>query len=141
MIILTLFLILTAFSYTNANIFQENNSTDETRDISGYSITNIDYTLLPGNPSKVSSISLDVVPGDSDCEAASARINVDSGVTWVTCTCPEADKWVCSFPSLKEPGIDSISDVRLVTKTSVPWPNKLIYLILQMFNQYSFNIK
>ena len=83
----------------------------------------------------MSSILLDVVPADGACEATDARINVDNGATWVTCTCLEADKWICSFPSLKEPDIRSISDVRLVTKTSVPWYKQLVFSILQIFNR------
>ena len=135
MIAVTLFLILTAYSFTKANIIQENNSTDETIGISGYTITNIEYTLLASDPSKVRNITLDFIPNDSPCEAVDARITVDNGATWITCTCPAADKWACSFTGLNEPGIASISNLQLVTKTPVPWYKKLVFKMLQIFNQ------
>ena len=135
MIILNLFLIVIAYSYTNANTIQESNSTDETSDISGYTVTNIGYTLLSSDPSKVRSLTLDVVPADGTDEAVDARITVDNGATWIACTCPAAGKWVCGFPALNKPGIASISNVRLVTKTSVPWRKKLIFSILKIFNR------
>jgi hypothetical protein len=116
-------------------MFLENNFKEETGGISGFTVTNINYTLLPGNPSKVSSIALYVVPTDGACDAADARINIDNSATWITCTCPESDKWVCSFPPLKEPDISSISAMRLVTKTSVPWCKQLVFSILQFFNK------
>jgi len=134
-VILTLFLIVTAYGYTKANIIQENNSTDETSDISGYTITNIDYALLPNDPSKVRSITLDVAPANSPCETADARITVDNGATWITCTCPTFGKWVCSFPALNEPGIASFSNLQLVTETPVPWYKKIVFSILQIFNR------
>jgi len=132
--ILTLLLIVIAYSDTKANIIQESNATDETSDIGGYTIANIGYTLLSSDPSKVREISLDVVPADDPCEAADAHITVDNDATWIACTCSSADKWVCSFPALNEPSISSISNVRLVTKTPVPWYKKIIFTILQIFN-------
>ena len=101
-----------------ANIDQKSNN------ISGYTITNINYILLANDPSKVKSIILDVAPTDSPCETADARISVDNGATWINCDFPAADKWTYSFPDLKEPGISSLSNIRLITNTPMPWCKK-----------------
>ena len=124
-----------AYGYTKANVIQESDPADEPSDVSGYIITNISYTLLSSDPTKVKSMTLNVAPSDGADEDVDALITVDNGATWITCTYLAADKWVCSFQTLHDPSIASISNVRLVTKTPVPWPNKLLYLILQIFNQ------
>jgi len=124
-----------AYSYTKANVIQESNPTGETSDISGYTIINIGYTLLSSDPTKMSNITLDVAPSDGADEDVDARITVNNGATWIACTYLADDKWVCNFPALSEPGLASISNLRLVTKTSVPWCKKLAFSILQIFNR------
>ncbi len=123
------------YSYTKANIIQESNPTDEPSDFSGYTIINIDYILLSSDPTKVRRITLNVVPFDGTDEAVNARISINNGATWIDCTYPAADTFVCDFPTFHEPNIASISNVRLVTKTSVSWLNKLAFSILQIFNR------
>lgn len=123
-----------AYGYTKANVIQESDPADVPSDVSGYTITNIDYTLSSSDPTKVRSITLDVTPSDGADEAVDALITVDNGVTWITCTYQAAGKWVCNFPTLHEPSIASISNVRLVTKTPVPWCKKFVFSILQIFN-------
>ena len=118
--------------YLKANIVQESKSK---YGISGYTIINIGYTLLSSDPTKMSNITLDVDPSDGADEDVDARITVDNGATWVTCTYLDADKWVCSFPTFHEPGIASISNLRLMTKTPVPWCKKLVFSLLQIFNR------
>ena len=133
-VILTLFLILTAYGFTKANVIQDGDPADELGDISGYTIANIDYTLSSSDSTKVKNITLSVDPSDGIDESVEARITVDNGATWITCTFLAADKWVCNFPTLREPSIASISNVRLITKTPLPWHKKLCNSILKIFN-------
>jgi len=132
--ILALSLIVLAYSSTKGNIIQNSNSSDELSDISGYTITNISYTLLSSDPAKVRNLTLDVDPSDGASDAVEARITINNGATWIACTYPAVDKWVCNFPTFHEPSIASISNVRLITKTTVPWHKKLVFSILQIFN-------
>jgi len=134
-VILTLFLIVFAYSYTKANVIRESDPADESSSISGYTITNIEYTLLPRDPTKARSITLNVDPADGTDESVDARITVDNGDTWITCTFQAGDKWVCNFPTFHEPNIASISNVRLVTQTPLQWYEKLVFLIFQIFNR------
>jgi len=133
-VILVQSLIVFACSSTKSNVIQESNTADEPNDISGYTIANISYTLLSNDPAKVRSITLDVAPSDGADEDVDARITIDNGATWIACTYPADDKWFCNFPTSHEPSIASISNVRLITKTAVPWHKKLAFSILQIFN-------
>jgi len=121
-----------AYIYLKANIVQESKSK---YGISGYTITKIDYILLASDPSKMKSIILDVDPSDGADEDVDAHITVDNGATWIACTYPADDKWFCNFPTFYEPGISSISNLQLVTKTSVPWCKKLAFSLPQIFNR------
>ena len=129
-IILILFVIMIAYIYLKANIVQESKSK---YGISGYTITKIDYILLASDPSKVKSIILDVAPADSSCETADARITIDNGATWINCDFPAADKWTYSFPDLKEPGISSLSNIRLITNTPMSCCKKFVFSIFELF--------
>jgi hypothetical protein len=72
----------TAYALAASNTFTGNNSAgDGTEVISGFAVSNIDYTLNYANPSTISSVSFDINPVPTE-----ARISLDGGTTWYDCT-------------------------------------------------------
>ena len=112
--IIILILAVAAFGYAAANVVPESGAGDGTGTVSGYTITNIDYTLLTSDPSKIESLTLDVAPTASAGAADDVRIKVDSGTTWITCTGPATNTWTCTFGVGSEPSVAAILDLQVV---------------------------
>lgn len=102
------------YAYAAANVVPETGAGEGLATVSGYTITNVDYTLLGSNPSKMASVSFDVAPTAGGGAADDVRISVDNGVTWVTCTGPVVNTWTCAFASGSEPSVTAINSLRVV---------------------------
>lgn len=113
-IALILLIAVVAFAYAAANVVPESGAGDGTGTVSGYTITNITYSLLASDPSKISSLTLDVAPTATAGAASDVRITVDSGTTWITCTGPSTNTWTCTFGVGTEPSVSAITDLQVV---------------------------
>ena len=113
-IALILLLAVVAFGYAAANIVPETGAGDGTGTVSGYTITNIGYTLLTSDPSKVDELTLDVAATTGAGDATDVRITVDGGTSWVTCTGPATNTWTCAFVALSEPSVSAIVNLQVV---------------------------
>lgn len=111
-IILTLGVI--AYGYAAANVVPESGAGDGSGTVSGYTISNIDYTLLTSDPSKVTSVSFDVASTGGAGVPNDVQITVDSGTTWVACTGPETNTWTCTFTVSAEPSVTAIESLQVV---------------------------
>ena len=112
LIILTLGVV--AYGYAAANVVPESGAGDGTGTVSGYTISNIDYTLLETDPTKVASVALDVAATGGAGAPNEVKITVDSGTTWVACTGPVTNTWTCTFTSSSEPSVSAIEDLQVV---------------------------
>jgi len=101
------------YGFAAANVVPESGAGDGTGTVSGYTITNIDYTLLGSDPSKLASVEFDVAPTGSANAATDVRITVDAGTTWITCTNVVAH-WTCTFGGGSEPSVSAISNLQVV---------------------------
>lgn len=105
---------IVAYGYAATNVVTESGAGDGSGDISGYTITNIDYNLLASDPTKVESVSLDVTATAGAAAPDDVRITVDAGTTWITCTGPATNTWTCAFTALSEPSVTTISTLQVV---------------------------
>ena len=103
-----------AYGYAAANVVPESGIGDGSGTVSGYTISNIDYTLLSSDPSSLTSVSFDVAPTSGASAATDVRITVDNGTTWVTCTGPTVNNWQCAFTIGSEPSISAIESLQVV---------------------------
>ncbi|MDK2981109.1 MAG: hypothetical protein PWQ55_1456 [Chloroflexota bacterium] len=111
-IVLTLGVV--AYGYAAANVVPESGAGDGTGTVSGYDISNIDYTLLSSDPTKVESVAFDVVATAGAGAPNEVQITVDSGTTWVSCTGPETNTWTCAFTVSSEPSVSAIESLQVV---------------------------
>jgi hypothetical protein len=87
MIVLFIALILTAVTYAfaAANTFDPSNAGDGAKAISGYTITNIHYTLNVTNPGNIDSVGFDISPALTSTGTVKIKL-VNAGSTWYGCT-------------------------------------------------------
>lgn len=110
---LILILAVVAFGYAAANVVPESGAGDGTGTVSGYTITNIDYTLDGTDPSTMASVTFDVASTSGTAgDATDVRITVDSGTTWITCVAGTPPAWTCTFGT--PPSVLLITDLQVV---------------------------
>ena len=109
-------IILSAFVYgfAAANTVPETGAGDGSGTVSGYTISNVSWSLLSSDPSSLSGVDLDVAATAGAGAASDVRITVDGGSTWVTCTGPSGSTWSCSFATGSEPSVSAVSALQVV---------------------------
>jgi hypothetical protein len=113
---LIVLIILSAFIYgfAAANTVPETGAGDGSGTISGYTISNVDYTLLSGSPEDLGSVAFDVNPTAGAGAAGEVQITVDGGTTWVSCSGPSGSTWTCTFASGSEPTVLGATSLQVV---------------------------
>lgn len=99
LIILLLILAAIIFAFAAANVVPESGAGDGSNTISGYTITNITYTLDATDPSEVDVVAMDVGPTAGAAAATDVRVTIDGGTNWITCAGPSGTTWTCTFAS------------------------------------------
>ena len=114
--VLFVLIILSAFVYgfAAANTVPETGAGDGSGTVSGYTISNVDWSLLSSSPNQLSGVSLDVAATAGAGAAGDVRITVDGGTTWVTCSGPSGSTWTCNFASGSEPNVSAVSALQVV---------------------------
>lgn len=113
-IVLVIFLVsLTIYGFAAANTVPESGAGDGSGAVSGYTVSNIAYTLLGSDPSKLQQVDFDVAPTAGAGPASDVRITVDAGTTWVTCA-GGAGSWTCAFAGGSEPAVSGINSLQVV---------------------------
>ena len=115
---LTIFLLLAIiavviYGFAAANVVPESGAGDGTGAVSGYTVANIEYTLLAADPTKVDLVEFDVTATAGADAATDVRITVDAGTTWITCT-NVTTHWTCDFGAGSEPSVTAISNMQVV---------------------------
>lgn len=113
-VLVILVLAVIAFGYAAANIVPESGAGEGVGTVSGYTVANIDYALLTTDPTKVTSVTLDVTPTSGAQAPDDVKISVDSGTTWITCTGPTTNNWACAFATGSEPDVSAITSMQVV---------------------------
>ena len=95
-VLLALILSAVAFGFAAANSVPESGAGDGSGAISGYTITNIQYTLDGTDPSTVSAVSFDINATAGASAAAAVEVQLDA--TWAnSCSNTSGVSWTCTF--------------------------------------------
>ncbi len=86
-------------------------------DTSAFVVNTSSYEFLPDDPSRISSIRLEVISPSGGEMATYMAISVDNGVSWVTCENLAGTTWVCGFPHGSELLIRDFSQLRVTAKS------------------------
>ena len=95
MLLLVLIVAASAYAFAAANIVPESGAGDSQDTISGYTITNVTYTLNTTNPANIDAVTFTITPTAGAQAPVTVRAQlVKSGGTWFTCTLANG-KWSC----------------------------------------------
>lgn len=90
-VVLALILSVTTYAFAAANTVDPSNAGDGSAAISGYTVTNVTYTL-GSDPSTITGVSFKVTPVDNAANyAKSVSIRLNNSGTWYSCTVNTTD--------------------------------------------------
>lgn len=78
-----------AYAFTNSNTVPATNAGSGSGAISGYTISNVQYTLN-SDPTKIDAVTLTL-----DKAAGTVKVQVVTGGSWYSCTNPTGNDWSC----------------------------------------------
>jgi hypothetical protein len=80
------------YAFTASNTVPASKAGDGSGVISGYTVTNVAYTLNATNPANLDSVGFTL-----DAAAGTVKIKlVAAGSTWFSCTNPSGNTWTCA---------------------------------------------
>ena len=80
------------YAFTASNTVPASRAGDGSGAISGYTVSNVAYTLNATNPANLDSVAFTL-----DASASVAKIKlVAAGSTWYSCTNPSGNNWTCA---------------------------------------------
>lgn len=97
LIVLALVLGAATYGFAASNSVPESGAGDGDGAVSGYTITNIDYTLQGSDPTYLAGVSFDIAPTSGASTPDTVEISLNSGTDWVSCSA--GANTTCSLPS------------------------------------------
>ena len=102
LIVLALVTILgtAAFGFAAANIVSESGAGDGANAISGYTISDVTYTVNPSDPSQLTAVQFSVTPTAGAAAPTTVMAKLEStGSTWYNCVnTMSTNQWTCATP-------------------------------------------
>lgn len=104
-----------AFGFAAANSVPESGAGDGSGRISGYTVSNVTYTLEAADPRYIDFWSMDVVPTAGAEPATSVYARVQSTGPLVACTnTPPSTRWICN-PAAGSARVADADELRVVS--------------------------
>jgi hypothetical protein len=96
-VILTLIVAATVYGLAAANVVPESGAGDGANSITGYTVTNVTYTL-DTTPYNLSKVTFNINPTSAAQAPVTVKVAlVDPPVTWYACTVGTSPSWSCTF--------------------------------------------
>jgi hypothetical protein len=107
-----------ASAFTASNTLPATNAGDGSSPISGYTVSNVTYTL-DSTSTKIDIINFHLANmGSGTTQPSTVKASVDNGTTWVDCTTSNfasgAGDYACDYAAGNEPTLASASTLRVV---------------------------
>jgi hypothetical protein len=99
---------LFTFAFTAANVVPDTKAGDGAGDITGYTVTNVQYQLDTADASLIESVSFTL---DDAASSVRAKVNAAS-TTYTTCTNTGGNNWSCDFAT--DPTVLSADELRVI---------------------------
>lgn len=99
--------------FAAANTVPESGAGEGSGTVSGYTISNISYTLAV-DPRLLESVRFDVNPTAGAGPASTVRISVNNGTSWLACSDGGGGAWICAFPTGSEPNISGVNTLQVI---------------------------
>src|SRR5437867_13444473 len=107
MVGLILLLCTVAYGFAAANTVPTSGAGDGSNTISGYTITNVAYTLNTTNPANIDKVTFTVTPGAGAAAPSTVKAKlVSSSSTWSSCTNTSGTTWDCTVSGVTATAAD-----------------------------------
>ncbi len=98
MVGVTLLLATAAYGFAAANTLSETGAGDGQATISGYTVSNVTYTLNATNPLNIDEVTFDIAPSAGASAPTDVRVKLVTGSsTWFDCTLDTGTTWDCAI--------------------------------------------
>lgn len=101
---------LATYAFTASNIVPTSAAGEGANTISGYTVTNVDYTLNASNPANVDKVEFDLGTTPPATADVKAKL-VASGSTWYACTISASTHATCATTGATVASVDQLSVV------------------------------
>lgn len=96
-LVLALMIGAISYSFAAANIVPESGAGDGSETISGYTVTNVKYTLNSTNPANIDAVTFDLAPTAGADAPTTVKVKlVSTGSTYYSCTAGTSPSWNCN---------------------------------------------
>jgi archaellin len=85
-VLAVLLIMIAAYAYAAANVVPETGAGDGSNTISGYTISNVQYSLDAANPTLISAVSFDIDPTAGASFVREVKVQLVTGGNWFDCT-------------------------------------------------------
>lgn len=96
-----------AYAYTASNTVAASAAGDGAGVVSGYDVTNVQYTLDAADPTAIDAVSFDL-----DAAASVVKADTDNGSGYVDCTNTGGTSWSCDFPT--NPAVAGVTSLAVI---------------------------
>lgn len=97
----------TVLGLAATNVVPDSSAGDGSGNVTGYTVSNITYTLNSANPQQVDKVSFQLSPSG----AQTVKASVDNGSTWASCSL-SGSTWTCDFTP--DAAVQPITSLRVV---------------------------
>ena len=100
------------YAFAAANVVPETGAGVGDDTISGYTISEVTYTLNDTDPTTMEAVAFDLVPTAGAGTPTTVKAQVVDGEGFYTCTGPEANTWTCAIsPAIQVSTTDTLTVV------------------------------
>ena len=96
-LLLVIILMVTVYAFAAANVVPESGAGDGENDISGYTVTNVSYSLNGSDPSQIASVSFTITPTAGAGAVKEVQVQLVESGTWFACDESGAPAVTCAI--------------------------------------------
>ncbi len=96
-VLAVLLIMIAAYAYAAANEVPETGAGDGSDIISGYTVTNVHYTLDNANPANISSVSFNIDPSAGAGPVGDVRVQLVTAGSWFNCNVTGGNQATCTI--------------------------------------------
>lgn len=109
---LVLIVAASAYAFAAANVVPESGAGDGNNTISGYTVTNVTYTLNATNPVNIDSVKFNIAPTAGAQPPTTVKVKlVSSGGAWFNCSLVSGTQWSCAVSGVTALAADNLQVV------------------------------
>ena len=108
---LVLIMAASAYAFAAANIVPESGAGDGNNTISGYTVTNVSYTLNATTPSNIDSVKFNIAPTASAQAPTTVKAKLVTSGSWFSCSQVSGTQWSCAVSGVTALAADNLQVV------------------------------